>query len=70
MAKTHSTNIDPHQAWFHGEVERALAKGQRGEARFTPHDEVFEHLKCYARQQAEFAKNRTEHAHHGDGQLA
>jgi len=66
---THSTHTDPHQTWFHGEVERTLAKGPRGEARFARHEAVFENLKHYARKQAESATRRTEHAH-ADGQLA
>jgi len=69
MAKTHCVEKASHEAWFRGEVERSLAKGQRGEASFTPHDHVFDRLKQYARQQAESARNRTEHAR-ADEQLA
>jgi len=55
--------IDPHDVWFRQQVTRTLAKGQRGEAHFSGHEEVFQQLKQYARQWAVSPHRRIKQSH-------
>jgi len=54
---------DSHDAWFRQEVTRALAKGQRGEAHFSGHEEVFQQLTQYVRQRAVSPHRRIKQSH-------
>lgn len=54
----HVPTAEQYETWFRNQVEPVVAKVARGEARLTPHAEVFANLKRHARDKKAQAEPR------------